>query len=391
MIELFLASRKEVSMEDWIALNMTPGIGPRAAAQILERFGGPLGAFRATRAELESLRLHSESIEHIIRDSFRVAAHDEMRRALDSEVEIITLDDGEYPELLKQIPDPPIVLYMKGDWRSCFESPAIAIVGSRTATVYGRNVAEMLGRDLGLRGITVVSGLARGIDTAAHIGALSGSGKTLAVIGTGVDMFYPRENRNLTKRIVDEGGAVLSQFPFGTPPLKDNFPYRNRIISGISYSVILVEATERSGSLITARLAMEQDRDVMAVPGNITSRNSFGTNYLIKCGAKLVQQWQDVVSELPAEYAKEILPPILDGCSSSGSRYRIPNDLDADERSVYMTLSTDSERSIEEICIEAGLPIGIVSSILLEFEFRGMVRAHPGMRYSISLSPSGSS
>jgi DNA processing protein len=359
-------------MEDWIALNMTPGIGPRAAAQILERFGGPIGAFRATRAELESLRLHSESIEHIIRDSFRVAAHDEMRRALDSEVEIITLDDGEYPELLKQIPDPPIVLYMKGDWRSCFESPAIAIVGSRTATVYGRNVAEMLGRDLGLRGITVVSGLARGI-------------------GTGVDMFYPRENGNLTKRIVDEGGAVLSQFPFGTPPLKDNFPYRNRIISGISYSVILVEATERSGSLITARLAMEQDRDVMAVPGNITSRNSFGTNYLIKCGAKLVQQWQDVVSELPAEYAKEILPPLLDGRSSSGDRYRIPNDLDADQRSVYMTLSTDSERSIEEICIEAGLPIGIVSSILLEFEFRGMVRAHPGMRYSISLSPSGSS
>ena len=391
MIGLSLASEKEVSMEDWIALNMTPGIGPRAAAQILERFGGPTATFRATRGELESLRLHSESIEHIIRDSFRIAARDELRRALDTKVEIITLDDGEYPELLKQIPDPPIVLYMKGDWRGCLGLPAIAIVGSRTATVYGRNVAEMLGRDLGLRGITVVSGLARGIDTAAHLGALSGSGKTIAVIGTGVDMFYPRENTNLTKRIIDEGGAVLSQFPFGTPPLKDNFPYRNRIISGISYSVILVEATERSGSLITARLAMEQDRDVMAVPGNITSRNSFGTNYLIKCGAKLIQQWQDVVSELPNEYAREILPPILDGRSSSQNRHRIPDDLDADERSVFKTLSTDSERSVEEICVEAGLPIGIVSSILLEFEFRGMVRAHPGMRYSISLSPSGSS
>jgi DNA processing protein len=373
-------------MEDWIALNMTPGIGPRAAAQILERFGGPEAAFRATRHELESLRLPSESIDHLLRGSFRFAAVEELRRARDTGIEIITLDDGDYPELLKQIADPPIVLYMKGAWRECLDSPAIAIVGSRAATVYGRNVAEMLGRDLGSRGITVVSGLARGIDTAAHIGALAGSGKTLAIIGTGVDIFYPRENENLTERIIDGGGAILSQFPFGTPPLKDNFPYRNRIISGISFSVVLVEATERSGSLITARLAMEQDRDVMAVPGNITSRNSFGTNYLIKCGAKLIQQWQDVVSELPSEYAKEILPPTLDGRSRNGTAQRLKEQFSDDELSVFGELSTDCEKSVEEICVGSSLSVGIVSSILLEFEHRGIVRSHPGMRYSIDIT-----
>jgi DNA processing protein len=372
--------------EDWIALNMTPGIGPRAAAQLLERFGSPIAVFEATRGELESVRLHSESIEHLIRDSYRHAAKDELRRAADTGVAIVTLDESDYPELLKQIPDPPLVLYMKGDWPSCVSGAAIGIVGSRAATVYGKNVAEMLGRDLASRGVTVVSGLARGIDTSAHLGALSGNGKTLAVIGTGVDVFYPRENAALTKRICENGGAIVSQFPFGTPPLKDNFPYRNRIISGISHSVILVEATERSGSLITARLAMEQDRDVMAVPGNITSRNSFGTNYLIKSGAKLIQQWQDVVSELPVEFSKEILPPVLDRNSDSDRRYRIPENLDRDERSVYKSLSTDFEKGVEEICSESGLPFGIVSSILLEFEFRGMVKVHPGMRYSISLT-----
>jgi len=372
-------------MEDWIALNMTPGVGPRAAAQLLEKFGSPSAVFNSTRGELESIRLHSESIENIIRDSFRSAAGNELRKAQDESVAIVTLDDGNYPELLKQIPDPPIVLYMKGEWRECLRQPTIAIVGSRAATVYGKNVAEMLGRDLGSRGISVVSGLARGIDTSAHVGALSAVGRTVAVIGTGVDVFYPKENSNLTRNILENGGALISQFPFGTPPLKDNFPYRNRIISGICHSVILVEATERSGSLITARLAMEQDRDVMAVPGNITSRNSFGTNYLIKCGAKLIQQWQDVVSELPAEFAKEILPPILDDRRDSNSRQNIPTQLNSDEKDVYKSLSTDFEKSVEEICIEVGLPFGIVSSILLEFEFRGIIRAHPGMRYSIKI------
>ncbi len=375
-----------MEMEDWIALNMTPGIGPRAAAQLLERFGGPSAVFNASRSELESMRLHSESVEHIIRDSFRKTAADEIRRALDTNISIVSLDDENYPELLKQIPDPPIILYMKGDWLHCLQNPTIAIVGSRAASVYGKNVAEMLGRDLGSRGITVVSGLARGIDTSAHIGALSGNGRTLAVIGTGIDIFYPRENGALTGRILDNGGTVISQFPFGTPPLKDNFPYRNRIISGISYSVILVEATERSGSLITARLAMEQDRDVMAVPGNITARNSFGTNYLIKCGAKLIQQWQDVVTELPVEFSKEILPPVLGGRRESANLFNTPEQLSADEQAVYKTLSTDIEKSVEEICIQSGLPIGIVSSILLEFEFRGIIRAHPGMRYSINLN-----
>src|SRR6478672_6262884 len=171
----------------------------------------------------------------------------------------------------------------------------------------------MLARDLASRGITVTSGLARGIDAAAHRGAIRGQGRTVAVMGTGIDMVYPRENTKLTRDILDSGGCLVTQFPLGTPPLKDNFPYRNRIISGLSHGVLIVEASERSGSLITARLATEQGREVMAVPGNITSGNSFGTKYLIKSGAKLVQQWQDVVAEFPSEIAATILPPKVDG------------------------------------------------------------------------------
>jgi DNA processing protein len=176
----------------------------------------------------------------------------------------------------------------------------------------------MLSRDLAANGVCVISGLARGIDTAAHRGAIRGGGKTIAVLGTGINQVYPKENARLVEEILASGGAVVSQFPLETPPLRDNFPYRNRIISGLSLGVLIVEASERSGSLITARLAMEQNREVMAVPGNITSKNSFGTNYLIKSGAKLVQQWQDVVAELPTEISAKIRPPKIDADGNFG-------------------------------------------------------------------------
>ena len=193
----------------------------------------------------------------------------------------------------------------------------------------------MLSRDLAEKGICIVSGLARGIDSAAHRGAIRARGKTIAVLGTGIDNVYPKENAKLVAEILDSGGAIISQFPLKTPPLKDNFPYRNRIISGLSLGVLIVEASERSGSLITARLAMEQNREVLAVPGNITSKNSFGTNYLIKSGAKLVQQWQDVVAELPQEISAAILPPKLDEKDPSAEAKQpelIPADLNEKER-----------------------------------------------------------
>ena len=291
---------------------MTPGVGPRAATKLLERFGSADAVFHARRSELESLRLQPETVDSLIKREFHGRAKEELDRVKQLGGDVIILDDGSYPALLREIDDPPPVLYVMGDWHACLDQPCIGIVGSRMCSTYGVNASEMLSRDLASRGITIVSGLARGIDAAGHKGAIQGHGRTAAVMGTGIDAVYPRENTGLVRDILTNGGCLVTQFPLGTPPLKDNFPYRNRIISGLSLGVLIVEASERSGSLITARLASEQNREVMAVPGNITSGNSFGTNYLIKSGAKLVQQWQDVVAELPSEIGASMLPPKID-------------------------------------------------------------------------------
>ena len=245
---------------------MTPGVGPRAATKLLERFGSPDAVFQARRTELESVRLKPETIESILKREYEDKAVAELENVKNLGGDVLILDDGSYPALLREIADPPITLYVKGDWQACFELPCVAVIGSRMCSTYGENASEMLARDLASRGICIVSGLARGIDAAAHRGAIRGGGKTIAVLGTGIDNVYPRENTRLVKEILESGGAVVSQFPLGTPPLKDNFPYRNRIISGLSLGVLIIEASERSGSLITARLATEQNREVMAVP-----------------------------------------------------------------------------------------------------------------------------
>src|SRR3989454_4754743 len=299
-------------MRDWVALNMTPGIGPRAAAKLLERFGSAEAVYGATRAELERLRLLPEAVDSIIaRDLHdKAAAEIQSIRALGGDV--LVLDAGVYPSLLREVYDPPIVLYVKGAWTECLDQPCVALVGSRRCSTYGQNAALMLARDLAQRGVTIISGFARGIDAAAHRGAIEGGGRTVAVLGTGIDEVYPRDHKKLADEILERGGALVSQFPLSTPPVSENFPYRNRIISGLSLGVVVVEAAENSGSLITARLAIEQNREVFAVPGNITSRTSFGTNYLIKgAGAKLVQQWQDIAAELAPQIAAKLLPPPL--------------------------------------------------------------------------------
>ena len=243
---------------------MTPGVGPRAAAKLLERFGSAEAVFGALRAELEKLRLRPETVESIVlRDRYEEAAR-ELRRVRGLGADVLILDDGTYPPLLREIPDPPITLYVKGDWAASLEAPCVAIVGSRRCSTYGQNVALSLARELAGRGVTVISGLARGIDAAAHRGALEAGGRTVAVLGTGIDEVYPRDHRKLATEILDRGGALVSQFPLGTPPISENFPYRNRIISGLSLGVLLVEAAENSGSLITARLALEQNREGFA-------------------------------------------------------------------------------------------------------------------------------
>ena len=374
-------------MRDWVALNMTPGIGPRAAAKLLERFGSAEAVYRATRAELEGVRLLSEAVDSIIARDMNEKAEGEIDKVRKLGGDILVLDDGIYPSLLREIYDPPITLYVKGAWSECLEQPCIAIVGSRKCSTYGQNAASMLARDLAQRGVTIISGFARGIDAAAHRGAIEGRGRTVAVIGTGIDEVYPRDHKKLADEILDAGGAIVTQFPLTTPPVSENFPYRNRIISGLSLGVIVVEAAESSGSLITARLAIEQNREVFAVPGNITSRNSFGTNYLIKgAGAKLIQQWQDVAAELPPQIAARILPPPLSDQKGEKTKEKsladqlllVPQGLTGFEQSVFKLLSADNPAHIDALVDQSRLTISDLTAALLTLEMRNLVRALPG-------------
>ena len=370
-------------MRDWVALNMTPGIGPRAAAKLLERFGSAAAVFRATRAELEKVRLLPEAVDSIIARDVHDKAEADIERVRKLGGDILVLDDGVYPSLLREIYDPPITLYVKGAWFECLEQPCVAIVGSRRCSTYGQNAASMLARDLAQRGVTIVSGFARGIDAAAHRGAIEGGGRTVAVIGTGIDEVYPRDHKKLADEVLAAGGAIVSQFPLTTPPVSENFPYRNRIISGLSLGVIVVEAAENSGSLITARLAIEQNREVFAVPGNITSRNSFGTNYLIKgAGAKLIQQWQDVAAELPPQIAARLLPPPLvdkkKEKSLADQLALVPQGLTGFEHSVFKLLSADNPAHIDTLVDQSRLTMPDLTAALLTLEMRDLVRALPG-------------
>ena len=368
-------------MKDWIALNMTPGVGPRVTSRLLEHFGSAEAIFDAPRRELALLRLTPETIESIAKRELHARADAEIERVRKLGGDILVLDDGVYPALLRETYDPPVTLYMKGAWADCLERPCIAIVGSRRCSTYGQNAALMLSRELAQRGVTIVSGMARGIDAAAHRGALEAGGRTVGVMGTGLDQIYPRDHKKLAEEILNKG-ALVTQFPLGTPPVSENFPYRNRVISGLSLGVIVVEAAENSGSLITARLAMEQNREVFAVPGNITSRNSFGTNYLIKgAGAKLVQQWQDIASELPAEIAAQLLPPpskkkkkgeLVDQLQLA------PSDLNDYERVVFKLLMTDTPQQIDTLAEITKLSINQLTSALLTLEMRELIRALPG-------------
>jgi DNA processing protein len=370
-------------IRDWVELNMTPGIGPRAAAKLLERFGSAEAVYTATRTELEQLRLAPEAIDSIIARDLRATAEAEIAAVRKLGGDILLLDDGVYPASLREIYDPPIVLYVKGAWAECLDQPCIGVVGSRKCSTYGQNAAMMLARDLAQRGMTVVSGFARGIDAAAHCGALEAGGRTVAVLGTGIDEVYPRDHKKLAEEILAGRGALVSQFPLGTPPVSENFPYRNRIISGLSLGIVVVEAAENSGSLITARLAIEQNREVFAVPGNITSRNSFGTNYLIKgAGAKLVQQWQDIATELPPQLAARLLPPpFIETRTHSSVADKlafVPEGLSQIETSVFRLLSHDSPAHVDWLVDRSKLPISDLTAALLALEMRELVRALPG-------------
>jgi DNA processing protein len=353
-------------MRDWIALNMTPGVGPRVAARLLERFGSPAGVFGALRAELEQLRLRPETLEAIALRERHAAAEEELVRVRELGADVLILDDGTYPALLREIADPPPVLYLKGGLLAA-DRWAVAVVGTRRMTAYGRQVTERLVGELARSGVTIVSGLARGVDALAHRAALEAGGRTLAVLGSGLDRVYPTEHAGLAREIV-ERGAVISEFPLGTPPDALNFPRRNRIISGLSMGTLVVEAGETSGALITADFALEQGRDVFAVPGSILSPASAGPNRLIQEGAKLVASAQDILEELNLtavaqhEAAREALPG---------------NETEA----ALLRLLSSEPLHVDELGRTSALPVAQVSSALTMMELKGLVRQVGGMNY----------
>lgn len=290
---------------NWLALRMVPGLGARKAAQLIERFRSPAVIFQRSTSELEGAGLPGSIARSISSGcSFEDAAlqHEKLRA---SGAVLVPIGDSRYPPRLRQIFDPPVVLFVLGRVELLM-SYMVAVVGTRRPTTYGTTVAERLSSDLARAGLTVVSGMARGIDTAAHKGVLGADGDTIAVFGCGVDLLYPAENRRLYQQIAEKG-CLVSEFPMGTPAYPQNFPIRNRIVSGVAEGVVVVEGAQYSGSSITARLALEQGREVFAVPGNITSKPSWGPNLLIKQGAKLIQDWNDVILDLPAEVRRELI------------------------------------------------------------------------------------
>src|ERR1700675_1943076 len=282
----------------WLALALTPGLACRLCARLLRKIGAPDRIFRASLTELESCSLPARVAQAIHnRDAFKRAEKELAGIRNIPGCRLLNWTEPEYPQTLLQIYDPPVLLYLRGD-PQILNMPCLSIVGTRRPTLYGSQMAERLGRDLAARGLVILSGMARGIDAIGHQGALASNGRAIGVLGTGIDVCYPKENKKLYEKVL-ERGAILSEFPLGTPPAPENFPIRNRIVAGMPLGVIVIEGAEFSGSLITARLAMEFGREVFGVPGNVTQAVSYAPNMLIKLGAKLVVNAEDVIEELP--------------------------------------------------------------------------------------------
>ena len=372
----------ETSMQ-WLALALTPGLGPTRARRVIEFFGSVQALFQASLTELEAAGLRAISAQSLGTGRSMELAQDELGKAASADARIIALDDPGYPAQLKQIYDPPLILYVRGD-EAVISQPGIALVGTRGPTPYGLAMAERLACDLAARGLVIFSGMARGIDTAGHRGAIAAKGKTVAVWGTGVDVVYPKENKRLSEQIITLGGAVISEFPIGTFAAPQNFPIRNRIISGISLGVLVVEAAEYSGTRITARCALEQNREVFAVPGNVTNKGSWTPNTLIKQGAKLVATWEDVWEELPTE-VRLTLQPEGGNESQAGQTASLfgEAELSPHEKKIFALLKADEATHIDEIVerLEPALSSSEIFAALFELELAGKVKQLPGKNF----------
>jgi DNA processing protein len=358
----------------WLALGRVKGLGSVGFKKLAIAFADPTEAFSASPAELEHVEgLHRDAIDGLVHFSDWVAVEDELRRTRDAGVEIVEFTAPEYPARLRLIADPPPLLYVKGALRPEDER-AVAIVGSRSASDYGRRVARDLARGLAALGFTVVSGMARGIDGAAHERALQAGGRTIAVLGSGAERPYPAEHEGLYRRI-SENGAVVSELPVGTKPMAFNFPARNRLISGLSLGVVVVEATEKSGSLITAALALEQGREVFAVPGEAGASRSRGAHRLIREGAKLVETVDDIIEEIAPQLARRV------DASTAVTERVLPPNAGEHARKIFVLLQ-DNPLHVDQVIERSGLPAAQVLEVLLDLELQGFVRQSPGKLYA---------
>jgi DNA processing protein len=361
--------RGMAALKYWIGFNIVPAIGPAKIRALIDHFGDLEIAWTASSNALKQVGLDRTAINNLIHLRSKIDLEAEIAKLAKHHVTALTWEDEDYPSLLRQIYAPPPVIYVRGELRPEDEW-AIAMVGTRKSTAYGKHVARMLAQDLARSRVTVVSGLARGIDGVSHHAALDAGGRTIAVLACGLDRVYPPEHRDLAQAIV-ENGALISDYPLGTPPEARNFPPRNRIISGLSLGVVVVEAGSKSGALITVKFAIEQGREVFAVPGNILNRSSAGCNTLIHDGAKMVLDVRDILEELNLtmiEHQAEV-------------RAVLPaNPTEAK----LLDLISEAPVHVDEICRQTELPVHQVSSTLAMMELKGMVRQMGGMHYVLA-------
>lgn len=372
----------------WVALNGISGIGLVTFSRLLEAFGTPEGAFKASADSLSRIQgIRTLVVEGISEFKDWGAAEKEISKAEKSGIDIITMEDDAYPVNLKNAEPPPPVLYVKGKLID-EDRIAVAIVGSRTPTQYGIKMTFRIGGELASKGITIVSGMARGIDSASHEAALESGGRTIAVLGSGADVIYPRENKKLYEQII-ESGAVISQFPLGASPDGKNFPIRNRTIAGLSLGVAIVQATRPdSGALITAKLALELNREVFAVPGDADAKASFATNRLIKTGgAMLVDEASDIIDEILPQVPKELLKSLPEQQAQTieqapATKESIKPNIKGDEMMVYEALGSKPIQ-IDDLAGKVSKPVHEVSRVLTTLELKGLIKQLPGMMYVV--------
>ncbi len=365
------------ALTSWLTLQAVDGVGDRTLLKLVNAYGSPASVLAATQDDLLHMGCSTE-----LADAVRRGPELKIRQQIDRQVktvdrltiQVVTIFDQAYPKRLKMIADPPPLLYVSGAFTEQ-DGAAVAIVGGRRATPSGRVITEEIARDLAGAGFTIVSGLARGIDAAAHRGALAGKGRTIAVLGCGIDRTYPPEHDSLSRQI-EAHGAVIAELPVGAPPQSHHFPRRNRIISGLSLGVLVTEAATSSGSLITAKLALEQGRDVFAIPGSVKEEACRGSNGLIKEGAKLVECAGDILEDLQPQ----VEPPLRARIGSGTTTVEWPGHFGKEEAVVYDALSYDA-RSVDTVIESTGMNAAQVAATLLALELRGRVRQLPGQHY----------